>query len=656
MKGKRIIILAISLLLCGCKGVIDSSINSSTSTSSDSNVINTSENSTDLTENNTTSNTTSNSSSSEVNKLFCYTIYVNGTTSSSVNYSSKLDTILKNDGAVTSYTGSSNINGSDSNYIRIGSSKNSGTLVINTQSIKVQSVEIEGDVWSNDGISNTRVALSSGLQEDYKWVEDTDYSHIYTFNDTNDCSSISISTLNASKERLLVNRIKIYAYGGEGNNSNNSSTENKSILKCVSDFQLTNGNTVSSKEEYNGYYKPVLNPTFNFQNYRTLNNDPAQLSEGKVKMLVIPISFVDYPASKLGSEDVSQKRIYDCFFGKTADTGWESVKTYYEKASYGKMTMEGVVLPWYNSTYSTKTFASLSGKGTYAEYYDPTWTLLEKAIDYAKSLNVDLKEYDNNKDGLIDGVWLVYSCPTEYNGNADIFWAYTYANYDSYDKASTANPVPYAYSWASYSFMDEGQYGKVDAHTFIHETGHMIGLDDYYSYGDENGDVKEGPCGGVDMMDFNIGDHNAYSKFLLNWTSPYVVDGTSNNVSITLKPFESSGDFILLRDSSWNNSSLDEYFLIEYYTPTGLNEKDLTPYTYGLSTYSEKGVKIWHVDSRVLEFSDDENDGYNYVDSINHPEELYYQIGSSNSPYYSMDENGYDSSNKLITLIEHSHD
>ena len=100
--------------------------------------------------------------------------------------------------------------------------------------------------------------------------------------------------------------------------------------------------------------------------------------------------------------------------------------------------------------------------------------------------------------------------------------------------------------WASQEFMfDAGYYdeegnhsnwtteqlasgnAKPDAHTFIHETGHMIGLDDYYSYDRGKGDY--GGLGGLDMMDFNIGDHNGYSKWMLGWLHPQMV---KNQVSL----------------------------------------------------------------------------------------------------------------------------
>lgn len=372
---------------------------------------------------------------------------------------------------------------------------------------------------------------------------------------------------------------------------------------------------------------------------------------------MVPVDFADYRAKdKLGSEEKSQQSIYDVFFGESEDTGCESVRTYYEKTSYGALTLEGEVTPWYHSSYTTTSFTRLSSSGgNYADYYDPTWTMLDEVTKWAKeTLKIDMTQYDTDKDGLIDGVWMVYANPYETNENASgIYWAYTYGNYDNFDVPNENDPLGYRYGWASYSFIyDDSDYILPDAHTFIHETGHMLGLDDYYNT-DQN--PNEGVAGGVDMMDFNIGDHAAYTKYLLNWTSPYVIDGTKDNVEIILKPFESSGECILLNAGSFNDSPFDEYIMIEYYTPTGLNEMDTQGYSNGLATYTQSGIKVTHIDSRLIrqddtsskyvnKFDDDKNsDAYFYISASNTPSRSSSDTKSENSPYrliYQLNNNG----------------
>ena len=55
----------------------------------------------------------------------------------------------------------------------------------------------------------------------------------------------------------------------------------------------------------------------------------------------------------------------------------------------------------------------------------------------------------------------------------------------------------FAVSFASTSFMNNDEKYYVDSSTYIHETGHLLGLDDYYSYNPNT----IGKVYGADMMD-----------------------------------------------------------------------------------------------------------------------------------------------------------
>jgi len=65
------------------------------------------------------------------------------------------------------------------------------------------------------------------------------------------------------------------------------------------------------------------------------------------------------------------------------------------------------------------------------------------------------------------------------------------------------------------------QWEEDNPSTIIHETGHALGLADYYDYDDSVG--PRGGMGGLDIMDGVWGDHNAYSKWILGWLHPEVV-------------------------------------------------------------------------------------------------------------------------------------
>ena len=642
----------------------DSSISSGTSQTTSSIVSSTTSSTvSSQTTSNSSSNVSSNNSSSTsstVVALSSYNITFKGGTDGQEINSTSIN--LPSGVTVDDYY---KVYNSENNSIRIGASKDTGYITFKLNpSVKVQSVKISGKTYGND--SDVRLNVSTSSTEKQVTLNGS-FNQTISFNDSSASSQLSFETV-ANKKRVLLYSIEIvYGEGGgsssgsEGGSQGGGTTDSRQSIKYISQTNPTNGNVPSSKQNYSGYYQPTLHETLNFDNFAYYSYEEYLQTTGKSKILVIPVDFTDYRASdKLGGEDASQLNIYNSFFGESEDTGWESVRTYYEKSSYGALTIEGEVTPWYNTTYSTNEFCKkqYSGYSEYSDYYTPTWGLLDEVTSWAKNtLKIDLSEYDNDKDGFIDGVWMVYSCPEQYvSSNIDTneeYWAYTYGNYKNYDNHTSASEiVPYIYCWGSYNFIYEGNYGKPDAHTYIHETGHMLGLDDYYNYDSDN---VEGVSGGVDMMDYNIGDHNAYSKYLLNWTSPFVVDGSLKTTTINLKPFESSGQFILLSDN-FNDSPFDEYILIEYYTPTGLNAKDTAGYTQGVGTYTQSGVKISHVDSRILLDMYDEDDywvGARWTESFEDNDLYYYSIGSSNTPSSSYNAESEDNSPyRLYHLIE----
>ena len=331
-------------------------------------------------------------------------------------------------------------------------------------------------------------------------------------------------------------------------------------------------------------------------------------STGNVKFLIIPVWFndsSDYIAQT--SRENVRSDIEKVYLGEPEDTGWESVKSYYEKDSFGNLHIDGVVTEWYETGDASSNYYSNS---------NATGNLLVKAVKWAKETYGNMTDFDQDKDGFLDSVILIYAAPEQSNlnhlygnGNYGNMWAYTNFMLDQ-SKKRISNPGPNTFFWASYDFMysyGEDAYshsGKsscgigdttvasLDAHTFIHETGHLFGLPDYYDYG---GGMS--PSLGFSMQDMNVGAHDPYSRFALGWAEAIVPTKTSK---IHLEPMESSGKFVLL-SNSYHKSAFDEYFAIELYTPTGLNKFDSeNTYRHAYPTGPSKaGIRIWHVDSRL---------------------------------------------------------
>jgi M6 family metalloprotease-like protein len=390
-------------------------------------------------------------------------------------------------------------------------------------------------------------------------------------------------------------------------------------------------------------------PTINIDNYRIASDTTGLPTTGEVKLLVIPVTFTDYRCGNVCA--TRKEQIRKTFFGAANETSWQSVKSYYETSSYGALTLTGVVTDWFNSGWSSSQFAELTTSvGPYDYAFDPTWAMLDAAVTFAKNnLNSNLTEYDTDNDGFIDSVYMVYNNPNSSNAvysdaGENVYWAYTYWHYNNYFNANLTSPVGMTLVWSSFDFMFEG-YGVngLDAHTYIHELGHAFGLDDYYTYTEDDW----GAAGGLDMMDYNILDHNAFSKYLLGWTTPYVLTG-NQTTTVTLRPFESSGDFFLL-GNNWNGSAFDNYLVFEFYTPTGLNQKD-SQAAYpgnGVRGFNVSGIKIYHVDARLGKYSNSTGNFTGYVDTLAVGLTHYPYVAHSNSLEYTQDKNY-----KLLHLIE----
>ncbi len=337
-------------------------------------------------------------------------------------------------------------------------------------------------------------------------------------------------------------------------------------------------------------------------------------SKNTQNILVIP---VEIKGCEENANEETREKIEKAFFGSEKDTGWESVTSYYNESSFNRLTIKGEVTPWFDIGLTPSEIYTHEDP-SYGEY--GTMYVLEQAFLWAvNEQGIDMSKYDNDGDGYVEGIILIYSAPNftnwgEYYNLGDTlgYWAFTYWDYHfvyggytiTDDETGEEYPYkPHGYCWMSYDFMEEktGDNGIIiDAHTYIHEFGHLLGLADYYDVDDEHC-----PMGFVDMMDANIGDHNSYSKYALGWVKPYVVTG---NASITIGPASTTGDCIILKNNAgtrFYDNAFSEYLLIELITPEGLWEQDAT-YPYytnnnndGLYAYQEAGIRVTHVDARM---------------------------------------------------------
>ena len=316
------------------------------------------------------------------------------------------------------------------------------------------------------------------------------------------------------------------------------------------------------------------------------NNLP---SVGNPRVLVIPVAIGSYAAT-----EEMRATIEKGFFGSNSETGWESLQSYYYKSSYGKLKISGTVTDWYYAKHNEAYYANYTDSNNYI--YGST-LLLDEALKALKD-KYNFNDYDTNNDGFIDSVYLIYNVPIGGNGSEkeeDFYWAYT--TWDQQNRDYGYNASSYAYMFASYEFFNEDlQYAgsnqpTINAETFIHETGHLLGINDFYDTTADDKYDNAGGFGGADMMDYNIGDHHPYTKMLLGWAKPIVItqSGTYEiNASVL------TGDFLLISKNTFT-TPFSEYFIIDLYSFLGLNERELPGFYQTTNNYA--GVRVTKINA-----------------------------------------------------------
>ena len=385
------------------------------------------------------------------------------------------------------------------------------------------------------------------------------------------------------------------------------------------------------------------NFSYNLKDVLATTGQHTLASTGTQKVLIIPVQLrlTTTPWTQYKRDEIRK-----CFFGQTSEVGWESVASYYKKSSYGKLLLEGELGETFVSKYS---YNELNAES------HPDRKIVDE-FEKSSTYTALRKKYDANGDGFIDSVAFIYSEPINVKSDDMRWWAFVYTN-DS--AADVDKPTVNQYMWASYYFSQKANSGNphggaydLDAHTYIHEFGHLLGLDDYYSYYDNN---AYDPSGGQEMHSQNIGDENIYSKLCIGWIEPYYIK-TESSITTTLYTSSYYGErnAIIINDT-WNETPMDEYIILEYYSPTILNEKDSQQeYAKNARMFTSSGFRIYHVDSRLVAYTKTGTPAYEK--RLDQLDPNYYNfIGASNTPSspYSRLNNTWEIQNfKLLHFIQ----
>lgn len=222
--------------------------------------------------------------------------------------------------------------------------------------------------------------------------------------------------------------------------------------------------------------------------------------------------------------------------------------------------------------------------------------MVAEACKLASAMGVDFSQYDTNKDGKVDNVFVYYAGNNEAEGApASTVWPHRWALYNY--RNTIVNGVQ-VWDYACTSELRGAQSTTMAGiGTFCHEFGHVLGLPDVYDTDGAAGGSSIGlynvsiMCGG----NYNNGGntppyYNALERALLGWTDLVELEADKN---ITLDPIQTSNK--AYRISS--KASPDEFYLLEARKPDGwdipLKNSGLLIYHVDMSSNNAMGVSAF---------------------------------------------------------------
>ena len=259
--------------------------------------------------------------------------------------------------------------------------------------------------------------------------------------------------------------------------------------------------------------------------------------------LVILVNFKDVSFNAANTQSAMSDLMNSDSYTYNGATG--SVRKYFSDQSEGKYTPQfdvvgPVTLP--------NNMAHYGGNDAYGDDKLPGDMVIE-ACSIANELhNVNFTQYDNDSDGKVDFVYIIYAGKGEADGGADetiwphnwsISGAYYYKNctYAENKRNFDGKTID---NYACSGEID-GQTGKrAGIGTLAHEFSHVIGLPDLYDidYG-QNYKNKSTP-GSWHIMDGGSYNNNGntppnytiYDKYFLGWKTPINPGATAKNLSL----------------------------------------------------------------------------------------------------------------------------
>ena len=200
--------------------------------------------------------------------------------------------------------------------------------------------------------------------------------------------------------------------------------------------------------------------------------------------------------------------------------------------------------------------------------------MVQEACELAHEAGVDFSQYDNNNDGKVDFVYVLYAGFGEADGGpATTIWPHSF--HLSYAGVSLRLDGKTVDLYACSSELNYVSKKRAGIATFCHEFSHVLGLPDLYT----TNSAKHKTCGAWDIMDYgqynNDGNtppsYSGYERMFFGWTTPRVINQPLN---VTIKELQANNDVCVMTSSGefsgkGNDPNPTIFYVLEYRQQVG---------------------------------------------------------------------------------------
>ena len=327
--------------------------------------------------------------------------------------------------------------------------------------------------------------------------------------------------------------------------------------------------------------------------------DKIEPVTGTRNALVLPINF----KNKLHKS--TSKHFQKLLFTK----GAKSMRDYYLDASWNQLDIKGDVAEWTSAKRDMEDYVDKLPEKNPKNggiYFPKAQKLVEEAVMNAHKNGIDFSKYDNNGDGFIDMLFIIYA-GVGFDTSLNINYINPHA--DNLKNPITFNSGKKKYTIKKYAIIPELSSNNLkpcDLGCFCHEMAHILGIPELYNP-DFTADLPNfSPVMGnwCLMGSGSFADNGrtptqmgAWCKTKLGWVDPILIKGKPEKYIIPVVTDPAKKIYKI----EVHETAGKEYFLIENREQSGFDQY-----------IPASGLLIWHVDeNRCLgEFPNSSKENY----------------------------------------------